>query len=319
MSGELNELLKLVNNVGIERELDGIKYYEYYKGQYSMLRMLNLENIISNKKFLDLLEYVRKEHNRKSSLYIPPIFPMLDSIEFGLERILSESYKDRLTKLDFVYGKEFCSYNLYMELLNEIRKIYNITVTPENQDTSLLGNFENRNNNQESFDSRSINQENFDIRGIRQENQEMNNLESQSFKREPEIAQNFRREPESKPKEIKLDLLNFFESSVEQESSGSFFSLDSKKNEENKKSDLGIDIEKEIFCLKDDSFKKDGLKKGTLVFCSLLNTEIDNNGICFDISMVVDGMANKSEAPREIFKVKNYKEICINCSNHKSI
>ena len=46
MSGELNELLRLVNNVGIERELDGIKYYEYYKGQYSMLRMLNLENII---------------------------------------------------------------------------------------------------------------------------------------------------------------------------------------------------------------------------------------------------------------------------------
>lgn len=309
MSGELNELLKLVNNVSIERELDGIKYYEYYKGQYSMLRMLNLENIISNKKFLDLLEYVRKEHNRKSSLYIPPIFPMLDSIEFGLERILKESYKDRLGKLDFVYGKEFCSYNMYMELLNEIRKIYNITVTSENQDISLLGNFENRNNNQETFENRSINQE----------NQEVNKLDNQGFRREPEITQNFRREPEVKSKEIKLDLLNFFESDENQGSTDSFFSLDSKKNDENKKINLEIDIEKEIFCLKDDSFKRDGLKKGTLVFCSLLNTEIDNNGVCFDISMVVDGMADKSEAPREIFKVKNYKEICINCGNHKSI
>ena len=299
MSGELNELLKLVNNVSIERELDGIKYYEYYKGQYSMLRMLNLENIISNKKFLDLLEYIRKEHNRKSSLYIPPIFPMLDSIEFGLERILKESYKDRLGKLDFVYGKEFCSYNMYMELLNEIRKIYNITVTTENQDTSLLGNFENRNNNQE--------------------NQEINNLENQSFRRESEIVQNFRREPEVKAKEIKLDLLNFFEDDDDHISTDSFFSLDSKKSDEKKKVNLEIDIEKEIFCLKDNSFNKEELKKGKLVFCSLLNTEIDNNGVCFDISMVVDGMADKTEAPREIFKIKNYKEICMNCGNHKSI
>ena len=189
MSEKLNELLNLINNVEISKDLEKIKCYEYYSGQYSVLKMLNLENIISNKKYLDLLEFIRKEHNRKSTLYIPPIFPLLDSIEFGLDIILKESYKDRVKKLDFIYEKEFCSGNMYLELLNELRKIHKITDSEENREDSFFGNYENKN-----IKNEKINLQEKTAVGS------MNNFELKADRKESEI---------------KLDLMNLFESEKE--------------------------------------------------------------------------------------------------------
>lgn len=294
MSEKLNELLNLINNVEISKDLEKIKCYEYYSGQYSVLKMLNLENIISNKKYLDLLEFIRKEHNRKSTLYIPPIFPILDSIEFGLDIIIKESYRDRVKKLDFIYEKEFCSGNMYLELLNELRKIYNITDSEESKEDNLFGKFETKNVKNEKVSS----QEKTEVGGMN----------------------NFGLKADREDSEIKLDLINFFESEKDLNfDKNSFFPKNdgSKLEIEDIKEREDFNIEEDIFLLKEENFENDNLKKGKFVFCPLLETDLDTNGLCFDISMVVDGISKKSEAPKEIFKIKNYKEICINCRYHK--
>lgn len=281
MAGELNELLKLVKNIEVERELEKIKCYEYYRGQYSVLRILNLDNIISNKKHLELMELLRKEHNRKSTLYIPPIFPLLDPIELNLEIVLKETYLERVKKLDFLYDKEFCSSNMYLELLNELRKIYNISIIEEVNIEGKFGNIENE--------------------------------KAEKLRIEKEIE-------DRKRKQIKLDFLNLLE-----EDSEPFFKKDStNKLEEIKNENKEIFFEDknipETSTFENNSIEENkeilGVKESKLVFCPLLETEIETSGLCFDIAMVVDGLAHKSEAPKEIFKIKNYREICVGCKNH---
>lgn len=50
--------------------------------------------------------------------------------------------------------------------------------------------------------------------------------------------------------------------------------------------------------------------------CPLMDGEIDD-GICFDIHMVVDGMAPEWTAPKKAVKIPGYKEICLKCPNHR--
>lgn len=50
--------------------------------------------------------------------------------------------------------------------------------------------------------------------------------------------------------------------------------------------------------------------------CPLLGREIED-GICFDISMVAEGMAPERTAPKEA-RVPGFKEICLNCKEHRT-
>lgn len=52
------------------------------------------------------------------------------------------------------------------------------------------------------------------------------------------------------------------------------------------------------------------------VSCPLMENEIEDV-ICFDIHMVVEGMAPKSTAPKKATQTQGYKEICLNCPNHR--
>lgn len=52
------------------------------------------------------------------------------------------------------------------------------------------------------------------------------------------------------------------------------------------------------------------------VNCPLMGKEIDD-GICFDIHMVVEGVAPERTAPKKAIKTSGYKEICIKCPNHR--
>lgn len=52
------------------------------------------------------------------------------------------------------------------------------------------------------------------------------------------------------------------------------------------------------------------------VMCPLLNREIDGDGECFDISMVVYDGAPQYTAPKEASEHENFKEICLKCPNH---
>lgn len=54
------------------------------------------------------------------------------------------------------------------------------------------------------------------------------------------------------------------------------------------------------------------------VMCPLLGKEIDGDGECFDISMVVEDGAPRDTAPREAFEKDNFREICLGCKNHIS-
>ncbi len=53
-----------------------------------------------------------------------------------------------------------------------------------------------------------------------------------------------------------------------------------------------------------------------IVFCPLLNKEVDHDGECFDIAMVAEGGSTYSELPNDFIKVENWEEICNNCPNH---
>ena len=52
------------------------------------------------------------------------------------------------------------------------------------------------------------------------------------------------------------------------------------------------------------------------VECPLMGGKIDD-GICFDIHMVVEGAAPEWTAPEKAVRIKGYKEICLNCPNHR--
>lgn len=50
--------------------------------------------------------------------------------------------------------------------------------------------------------------------------------------------------------------------------------------------------------------------------CPLMKGEI-KDVVCFDISMVAEGMAPEHTAPEEVTKQMNYKKFCLNCPNHR--
>lgn len=52
------------------------------------------------------------------------------------------------------------------------------------------------------------------------------------------------------------------------------------------------------------------------VNCPLMDGNIDD-GICFDIHMVVEEMAPEWTAPEKAVRVPGYKDICLNCPNHR--
>lgn len=51
-------------------------------------------------------------------------------------------------------------------------------------------------------------------------------------------------------------------------------------------------------------------------FCPLIE-EIIEEIICFDIHMVVEKLAPKWTAPKKIYEVEDYENICLNCKNHR--
>ncbi|WP_352400136.1 hypothetical protein [Anaerotignum sp.] len=53
-----------------------------------------------------------------------------------------------------------------------------------------------------------------------------------------------------------------------------------------------------------------------MIKCPLLEREIDD-GTCFDITMVAEHMAPERTAPKEATEIKGYREICLNCKNHR--
>lgn len=52
------------------------------------------------------------------------------------------------------------------------------------------------------------------------------------------------------------------------------------------------------------------------VNCPLMSGEIDDV-ICFDIHMVVEGVAPEYTAPEKAVRVPGYKDICLKCKNHR--
>lgn len=50
--------------------------------------------------------------------------------------------------------------------------------------------------------------------------------------------------------------------------------------------------------------------------CLLLQENIDE-GTCFDIHMVVEGLAPEWTAPKRAVQVKDFKEKCRNCPYHR--
>lgn len=52
------------------------------------------------------------------------------------------------------------------------------------------------------------------------------------------------------------------------------------------------------------------------VNCPLMK-EIIEDGVCFDISMVAEGLAPEYTAPKKIQNYENYKDICLSCKNHR--
>lgn len=53
-----------------------------------------------------------------------------------------------------------------------------------------------------------------------------------------------------------------------------------------------------------------------MVNCPLMGENIDD-GICFDIHMVVEGGAPEFTAPQKAVQTPGYREICLNCPNHR--
>lgn len=51
--------------------------------------------------------------------------------------------------------------------------------------------------------------------------------------------------------------------------------------------------------------------------CPLLDEEIEDT-VCFDIHMVVEGLAPEYTAPDKATQTPGYKEICLKCTNHRA-
>ena len=47
-----------------------------------------------------------------------------------------------------------------------------------------------------------------------------------------------------------------------------------------------------------------------------MGKEIDD-GLCFDIQMVSEGLAPERTIPKEAREVLDYQKICLSCENHK--
>ncbi len=54
----------------------------------------------------------------------------------------------------------------------------------------------------------------------------------------------------------------------------------------------------------------------TEVTCPLMDECIDDT-ICFDIHMVVEGMAPERTVPEKATRTNKFKEICLKCPNHR--
>lgn len=52
------------------------------------------------------------------------------------------------------------------------------------------------------------------------------------------------------------------------------------------------------------------------VDCPLMEGAIDDT-ICFDIHMVVEGVAPEYTAPEKATQTPGYKDICLKCKNHR--
>lgn len=52
------------------------------------------------------------------------------------------------------------------------------------------------------------------------------------------------------------------------------------------------------------------------VSCPLIGRDIEDT-VCFDIHMVVEGMAPQRTAPKEVVQNPDFKKICLGCSNHR--
>lgn len=52
------------------------------------------------------------------------------------------------------------------------------------------------------------------------------------------------------------------------------------------------------------------------VYCPLYGANIDEM-ICFDITIASEGMSPERFVEKKIRKIKNYKEICLACKNHR--
>ena len=53
------------------------------------------------------------------------------------------------------------------------------------------------------------------------------------------------------------------------------------------------------------------------VFCPLMDNELIEEEVCFDIHMVVDAGAPERTAPAKATSKERYKEICRNCKYHR--
>lgn len=52
------------------------------------------------------------------------------------------------------------------------------------------------------------------------------------------------------------------------------------------------------------------------LLCPIMG-EIIEDGICFDIHMVVEGLAPDNTIPAKVVENPRYKEICLSCPNHR--
>ncbi len=52
-----------------------------------------------------------------------------------------------------------------------------------------------------------------------------------------------------------------------------------------------------------------------VIECPLMGVIEDS--ICFDISMVAEGLAPLRTAPNQATEITDFKKICLNCKNHR--
>ncbi len=51
--------------------------------------------------------------------------------------------------------------------------------------------------------------------------------------------------------------------------------------------------------------------------CPLMKNQLIDANTCFDIHVVVDGSTPKDFAPKEIYEVANYENVCFHCPYHR--